>query len=626
MAGVAAAGRNGQHVLGVAFDATIISLNTANPNACGTDGCSHSDGDIARAVDIARTNGARVINISLGADGVGAAARTAIGNATAAGIIVVISAGNAGAANPTAFALDTANQAGNGLVIIAGANTSAGQMAGFSNLAGSGAQHYLSALGAGVRTFDQTGTAYYYSGTSFSAPVISGAAALLASAFPNLTGSQIVQLLLSTADDAGEVGRDAVYGNGILNIARAFEPQGKIVAAGTQTAVSVTDNGESSAPMGDANAQMVGAVVLDGYSRAYALDLARTLSRAPQERPLSQALAGDLRSHALAAGGTAVSITVDRQSFGQPAVGLAQLGLTYDDSHRAKAVAGLAVSRLTPQTAVALGFAESGRTLGQQLSGRNHNAFLVARDPMARTGFFTDNVASLGIRQSLGAFGLTVTSERGKIGYQGPRRSVEEPGYSLGSLSVDRSFGRVTLSLAASRLSEQATLLGARLSSAFLTGGSTSLFVDAGVDMDLGRGWGAYASYRRGSTSVEGSGAMVESGKLTSDAFAFDISKTNAFFGGDKLAFRVMQPLRVKSGRLSMMLPTSYDYATLKTGFEEKDFNLAPSGREIDVEAAYGVALFGGSLSANAFLRHEPGNIAAASKDIGGAIRFTLGM
>jgi hypothetical protein len=55
--------------------------------------------------------------------------------------------------------------------------------------------------------------------------------------------------------------------------------------------------------------------------------------------------------------------------------------------------------------------------------------------------------------------------------------------------------------------------------------------------------------------------------------------------------------------------------------------NLAPTGREIDLEAAYGIGLLGGAghLSGNAFARRHPGNVAATDADLGAAIRFTLG-
>jgi hypothetical protein len=83
-----------------------------------------------------------------------------------------------------------------------------------------------------------------------------------------------------------------------------------------------------------------------------------------------------------------------------------------------------------------------------------------------------------------------------------------------------------------------------------------------------------------------------------------------------------MQPLRVASGGYSLQLPVSYDYATGAVGFDRRFFNLAPTGREIDIEAAYGIGLWGGQLSANAFLRREPGHIEALGNDVGGAIRY----
>jgi len=41
---------------------------------------------------------------------------------------------------------------------------------------------------------------------------------LLAQAFPNLTGAQIVDLLLRSARDVGAAGTDPVYGRGVLDI------------------------------------------------------------------------------------------------------------------------------------------------------------------------------------------------------------------------------------------------------------------------------------------------------------------------------------------------------------------------------------------------------------------------
>ncbi|MDR0886285.1 MAG: GBS Bsp-like repeat-containing protein [Clostridiales Family XIII bacterium] len=57
----------------------------------------------------------------------------------------------------------------------------------------------------------------YESGTSMSAPYVSGVIALLFSLSPNLTPTKIEQYLYSTATDRGAAGRDNNYGYGIVN-------------------------------------------------------------------------------------------------------------------------------------------------------------------------------------------------------------------------------------------------------------------------------------------------------------------------------------------------------------------------------------------------------------------------
>jgi hypothetical protein len=275
-----------------------------------------------------------------------------------------------------------------------------------------------------------------------------------------------------------------------------------------------------------------------------------------------------------------------------------------------------------------MGFSESGKTLEQRLSGHYQNAFLVARDPMSRMGFTADAAGSLGVRQKVGPVGLTVTAERGEVHQPGFDRSVVQPGYSLGSATLDRKVGPARISLGATRLSEDASLLGARFGGSFGVGGATSWFADASSSIDLGRGWGLYGAYRRGWTSASASGlGLASGGTLATDAWSFDVSKASALRPGDKLALRIMQPLRVRSGGLDLYLPVSFDYGTMSAGYENRFFNLSPTGREIDLEAAYGFGLLGGAghVSANAFARRDPGHISGSADDLGAAIRFTLG-
>jgi hypothetical protein len=623
---VIAANHNGSGMEGVAFDATILSLNTANPNDCDPDdGCSHDDRDIAQAIDIARSAGARVINISLGGDdGASQTLLAAVGRAAADGIVIVISAGNDGAADPDLFASTVADR-GAGQVILAGAMTSARVLAGFSDRAGSSADAYLVALGDRVRSVDQNGTATLWSGTSFSAPVISAAAALLAQAFPNLTGQQIVQLLFSSADDAGTAGVDAQFGQGILNIARAFAPQGDVSVAGTRVALADMGAGTASSAMGDASPGLDGVVVLDGFSRAYVADFGRRLALAPSQRPLAQGLQPGLATRAAGTARTLVSLTVRRDIGGHPEIGFAQAGMTHDDLRQARALAGYALSRVTPDTAIAFGIATSGRTLSERLSVVDDSMFLVARDPMARSGFDATGALSFGVRQHIGPVNVTFTGERGHVDRFMPRPGIVEPGYSSMSIGVDRRVGPARLSLAVTRLDETRTVLGG--SFAFAPGGARTTFADMAARYDPGGGWSAAARYRRGWTAMPGGNGLVGGGHLSTDAWSLDLARTDALRSGDRIAFRIMQPLRVRAGGYRLDVPVSYDYATLGIGTETRLFSLAPDGRELDVEAAYGLAVLRGAgyLTGNAYYRRDPGNIDAMPDDLGMAVRLSFG-
>ncbi len=65
-------------------------------------------------------------------------------------------------------------------------------------------------------------------GTSFAAPRVSGAAALLRHKFPNLNGADLKQVLLQTAEDLGPEGVDRKFGHGRLDLLNALSPQGSL--------------------------------------------------------------------------------------------------------------------------------------------------------------------------------------------------------------------------------------------------------------------------------------------------------------------------------------------------------------------------------------------------------------
>ncbi|MFZ5622641.1 MAG: S8 family serine peptidase [Pseudomonadota bacterium] len=144
----------------------------------------------------------------------------------AAGIAVVFAAGNTGPAE--ASSISPANNTG---PVAVGAVDNAQSLANFSargpSACGSGQFPLLSAPGVGIRTSDRCfGPICDYttvSGTSFAAPHVAGAMALLLSAVPDASIEAVEAALAQTAVDLGVVGPDSGYGQGFIDVMAALQ-------------------------------------------------------------------------------------------------------------------------------------------------------------------------------------------------------------------------------------------------------------------------------------------------------------------------------------------------------------------------------------------------------------------
>jgi len=152
------------------------------------------------------------------------------------GGLVVFSTGNAGFADPSDMSA-LPSQLGPGgttpaadlergwLAVAALDADDPRRLATYSNACGLAMHYCLVAPGTVVvtGTSDAPDKPEYWrwSGTSFSAPIVSGAAALVWEAFPYFDNDQVRQTLLGTASDLGDPGVDAVFGHGALDIAAA---------------------------------------------------------------------------------------------------------------------------------------------------------------------------------------------------------------------------------------------------------------------------------------------------------------------------------------------------------------------------------------------------------------------
>lgn len=85
---IGAVGNNSLGSTGVCWTARIMALRVMDATGSGT------TADIVQGVDFAVTNGAKVINMSIGGSSYDAAYNTAITNAKSSGVVVVVAAGN----------------------------------------------------------------------------------------------------------------------------------------------------------------------------------------------------------------------------------------------------------------------------------------------------------------------------------------------------------------------------------------------------------------------------------------------------------------------------------------------------------------------------------------------------
>ena len=153
------------------------------------------------------------------------------------GGLVVFSTGNSGFDNPSDTAALPSQPGSNGslpasdlgrgwLAVGALDGSDPTRLAEYSNACGLAMDYCLVAPGTVVVTGTEDApdepSYWRWQGTSFSAPIVSGAAALVWEAFPYFDNDLVRQTLLGTASDLGAPGVDAVFGNGALDIAAAI--------------------------------------------------------------------------------------------------------------------------------------------------------------------------------------------------------------------------------------------------------------------------------------------------------------------------------------------------------------------------------------------------------------------
>jgi subtilase family protein len=209
VASVIGAPANGVGVVGIYPQAVLRSWDAALGSGTRLD-----SGQIAAGILAAARAGRGVINLSVGGSR-DLAVELAVQQAVALGSLVVAASGNSGEeGSPIGYPAALAH------VTTVAATDASGAVASFSSRS---PYVDLSAPGVGILVASAIGGNWQpEDGTSFSSPIVAGAAAWIWTARPELTASQVAEVLRRSARDIGPPGRDPASGFGLLDVAAAL--------------------------------------------------------------------------------------------------------------------------------------------------------------------------------------------------------------------------------------------------------------------------------------------------------------------------------------------------------------------------------------------------------------------
>ena len=474
------------------------------------------------------------------------------------------------------------------------------------------AQKLLTGLGSGfvlapeTEAFTQQGrrlTMGYdeTQGTSFSAPIVSGALALIKSYFMlgtdcgaggecGLGSHELVERILATADRRGIYADASIYGSGLLDLKNALSPQGELrLLLGR----SVRD---SSSHLLSQSALRPGAALGDSALRA-------------------------LSGVRLAA--------FDDLNAPFPVFGDAVLSA--DDGVEGEAGAGVGEALRAHQ----LGFRGRGAAPASDWDFEDGYGFLTLQggDFLSSWGAGAGGSGSEGLMDlGISSFGNPYSALVGDgmvAGAVGDGFRLAAFGEGLGSSRRIRgAFAEFSLAPLAS-LPEGADLsfqvggmeeLDGLLdtSGAGLFGGlrARTAFAGLGFSGELPGDWRVRLGGFAGRTAAEdGSGWFSPVEDLWSGAYALGLEREDVLFAGDALGFRVHQPLRA-SGGLRLRVPTG------RTRYGEltwREVSGGPSGRELIWEGLYRRSAAEGDWLLSAGVISQPGHRAEA-KTLGRAL------
>ncbi|NNU14721.1 S8 family serine peptidase [Parvularcula sp. ZS-1/3] len=677
--GAAAGALDGDGVMGVAPEASVL---VANPfDAAG----AADEFAVMDAISALGRSGASIINLSLGesgavfADGWKDVFRDGQVKRSTKDALFVMAAGNDGLVQSDDVRMGGTRGAVDRLILV-GALDPSGEIANFSNTPGDACfisrgtctpmmERFLVAPGQQILVATEDGVSRA-SGTSFAAPLVSGAAALLQSRWEWLSDNpeETAEILFRTADDLGDPGVDAVYGWGRLNVSASQRPI-DVNALTFRTRggeVSILDAGLSPELMARVNRratvtafESIGSTFRDfeipvGVLEAEAFDPAVTRETAVEQYFGNRvgATTGQTQSVAgLSFSGTGHftdaspkdSLVMGGEDFGwsltlearEPAHGLIvpEGGVAFETHGKLTADrAGMTLAFGHGDGALAFSGSSFAMTSDHDVltGGVNPMLGLASGGGYVRAAFeLSERFTLSGGISARDDADLVVNPFSGVL----DERIAGTEGYRATAANAAVAYQLMegtSLSFGLTALNEEEGFLGGQSVGA-LSFGETAESRSMTVSMEsaLGRGLtlalSATAGRTTGSANDDGILAIGQDG-VTTTAYQAALTKSGFLGKTDHIRFSFAQPLNIESGALETRSYGVVDRATGELGFLPSVIGLGNAERRYVAEVLYGRPVLSDRASLSVFSQWDSQPLLTPEESaVSTGLRFTIG-
>ena len=443
------------------------------------------------------------------------------------------------------------------------------KIADFSNRCGVAKDYCIAAPGVDIVGYvDETNKAYQGDGTSFSAPVVSGALAFLMGAYPNMTVAQVIDLIFETATDLGDKGVDVVYGHGLLNLDAATSPQGKMTVATADTINGNTvdlNNTRLKMPrtMQNMIAQMpIGFAAFDKYQRSFTMPTSSIVSvNETDGKNFQNALHRFMQFDSVKTiGGEEAPM---RFSFS-----------TATNTESEMGVGSMDVSWNLNNTSVRFYYMEDGAYgMGDYVDRTSVNPFMAMDNAY---GF--ENAYRLNDKYTF-SFGLA-------SGDNALFKTNEDDMENADRLSVFQGGAtytpndKVSFGVVGGVMAEENAFMGLHGNGGFDMENSKTYYTGITARLKPMQNLTLTGSYYYGMTPSSHLNAFMDTEKLYSEALSFDARYH--FNDTEYVGMLLSSPLRVRSGYAQLTLPTGRDYYSDTVYNETHRLKMAPEAREWD--------------------------------------------